>query len=234
MCTLSVFIICDDRLNKIAQLCSVCFISCYLWCESAVCSRKNQNKREDLQITRPVEKKIKSENRNSSWKQLKTSDFKISCSVLINTENCNADMNTRTAGRGELMTKKWSDANTRKGRRYATPNCRGFIYAPWDLSLLRREGSLYYFPLSLMIDQHRFFSLTLPHNLPTPPLKSPILSPIKICPSITTDLSQYLTLHKLTKIQFPELLSVKNNYSICSRANNGSLYFQYSFCVLQS
>lgn len=56
-----------------------------------------------------------------------------------------------------------------------------------------RGLSLYYFPLSLMIDQHRFFSLTLPQSLPTPPLKSPLLSPIKICPSISTDLSHCLT-----------------------------------------
>ena len=60
------------------------------------CKRKNKTEREDLQIPRTVKKKIKSKIRNSSWKQLKTSDFKISCSILINTENCNADMNTRT------------------------------------------------------------------------------------------------------------------------------------------
>jgi len=121
-------------------------------------------------------------------------------------------MPTWTHARGEkkLMTKKWSDANTRKGRRYATPQLQG-VYLRSVRPFFAPLGgvSVYYFPLSLMIDQHRFFSLTLPHSLPTPPLKSPLLSSIKICPSISTDLSHRLTLQKLTKILFPELYQWK-------------------------
>lgn len=116
----------------------------------------------------------------------------------------------------KIMTKKWSDAYTRKGRRYATPNCRGFIYAPRDLSLLRREGSLSLLFSALFNDRPAsFFLINTPPQPPNPSAK--------ITTSFTdknVSLSIYWSL-SLSSIAQPVTeyiswaVSAKNNYFIC-------------------
>lgn len=123
------------------------------------------------------------------------------------------------------MTKKWSDANTRKGRRYATPNCRGFIYAPWDLSLLRSEGSLSLLFSALFNDRPAsLFLINTPSQPPNPTAK---ITTSFIDKNMSLNIYWSVSLSYITqadKDSISSTVSVKNNYSICSRANYGSLF----------